>query len=311
MPGSMPNNEPKSRHPVSGPTCRRIPVFPLDPFVQLVKAPLCLGVATSAVFGAILHTPRLSLELILTGGAVFLLACGAAGWNSIQERELDPLLNRTKDRPLAKGRISLPQAAGLSTLLLVIGLALLLALGGLPCLLLGSAALLFYNALYTPLKQHSPFALIPGGLAGALPPLIGWIAAGGSLMAPQAMLLFGLFFLWQIPHYCLLLLAHQGEYRQSSQPSLVLRLSEHSLKRIILVWTLACIVTVLGLPLAGRLGTPSRIALVAMAAGMLGCLAPLVFRHHPTGYRRVFQRFNLTLFAGLLLISVLQICLVR
>ena len=143
---------------------------------------------------------------------VFCLACGAATGNSLQEIEIDRLYARTCRRPLVTGRLSVKEAQCVCCTLIVIGLVVLWgASAGYWPALLGLLALAVYNGLYTPLKQHSSFALLPGGFAGALPPLIGWTAAGGAVFSSPSWLLFSLFFLWQIPHFFLVYFRHRRD----------------------------------------------------------------------------------------------------
>jgi protoheme IX farnesyltransferase len=285
----------------------------LDPWAKLIKISLCLPVAGSAAFGSILHSPVLTPSLALVVGGVFLLACGAAAGNSLQEQGTDSLFIRTRNRPLVTGRLGGRQAIRISSLLVILGLTALFFSGSgqLP-LLLSIAALLLYNGVYTPMKQTSVFALFPGALAGALPPLIGWTAAGGLLDDPNAWLLFFLFFLWQIPHFCLILLYHQADYCAVERPALIRLLPEQSLKRITLVWILALAVVALALALNRALLQPgSRLVLAIMAGILMTFCVPLWFRRQSPGYRLLFIVLNGSFFTALLLVAVLQLLTAR
>ncbi len=128
-----------------------------------------------------------------------LATAGALALNQYLERDLDALMQRTRRRPIPSGRLR-PRDALLFGLLLVVGGAahLWATVGVLPALLtLGSAAA--YNLVYTPLKPRSHTATFAGAVPGAMPALIGWSAASGSI-APGAVALFGIAFVWQIPH---------------------------------------------------------------------------------------------------------------
>ena len=277
--------------------------------MQLIKMPLCMSVAGSAGFGYILHTPTLTSSLTVVTCGVLLLACGAAGGNSMQEAVVDGLLTRTRNRPMVTGRLTGRQAACLSTLLISLGLGALwqCAEGKIP-LLLGITALLLYNGVYTPLKKNSVSAMIPGALAGALPPLIGWTAAGGMLSDHHAWLLFALFFLWQIPHFCLILLAHHEEYRAVEQPTLISFLSNQSLTRITFVWILAFIVVALCFPLDDQLlNTGSRLVLTLMAGILTIFVIPFFFIKRSQNYRFLFRILNGFFFATLLIVALLQL----
>ena len=128
-----------------------------------------------------------------------LATAGALALNQYLERDLDALMERTRTRPIPSGRLK-PRDALLFGLLLVIGgvAHLWATVGGLPAILtVGSAAA--YNLVYTPLKSRSHTATFAGAVPGAMPALIGWSAASGSI-DPGALALFGIAFLWQIPH---------------------------------------------------------------------------------------------------------------
>ncbi|MDR2549293.1 MAG: UbiA family prenyltransferase [Desulfobulbus sp.] len=234
---------------------------------QALKVARCLPMAATAGFGFIAQRPQLDAALGIVVGGVLFLACGCAGINSVQEARIDRLYRRTWARPLATGQIRPGPALAVSAMLATGGLAVLAGYGwsnGLP-LSLGLAALILYNGLYTPLKQVTVFALIPGGVAGSLPPLIGWTAAGGGLAEPRIWLLFSLFFLWQIPHFCLILLCHADDYRAVERPSLIRLFPAPRLRRIALVWIAALAVTALTLALDDLLQPASRLALAGMA----------------------------------------------
>jgi heme o synthase len=225
----------------------------LVPWLQLTKLPICLLVAFSTLFGTVLAGPAYVYQTVLTTIGMLLLACGSATLNSLQEIHLDASMARTKDRPLPRGRISTDQAALLVILLIVAGLSVLY-LGSylLQPVGLGLVAVILYNLVYTPLKTRTVAAILPGAISGALPPYIGWSAAGGEPFVGTALLLFALFILWQVPHSLLILLRHKEDYLDSDIPSLIKLLPESSLKRILLVWTGAFFTVLLfltGLPI--------------------------------------------------------------
>lgn len=281
----------------------------LRSWLQLVKIPLCLPIACSAGFGFIFHTPTLAPSCGAVICGVFLLACGAAGCNSLQEKSTDRLFIRTRHRPLVTGRLTEGQAAWFSALLIALGLTtLLLGTKGWSPPLLGILALFLYNGIYTPLKQISVFALFPGALAGAAPPLIGWTAAGGEMADKHAWLLFSLFFLWQIPHFCFILLRHQEDYRTVERPTLIKLLPEQSLQRIALIWILAFNTVALSLTLyPNMLVVQSRLAIGLMAGVMTMLCIPLFFQKNTLNYQLLFTVLNGSFFTTLLIIAFFQL----
>lgn len=278
----------------------------LAPWLQLTKAPLCLSIGLSACFGAILHSPVFSPALPLVSFGVFVLACGAAALNSLQEVEIDRLFTRTRGRPLVTGRLSPMQALSMSLILLTLGIAcLIVGSSTLLAPLLGALAVLMYNVLYTPLKQVSIFALFPGGIAGALPPLIGWTGVGGRLDAAPIVAVFVLFFLWQIPHFCMILLRNRQEYQSAHSPNIVQVFTEQSLKNIAFVWILAFASVSLSLTILPGLLHPFACWTVT-ATSLLTVLvfACRLYLTSQPDYRWLFVFFNTLFFTTIFLIAL-------
>lgn len=213
---------------------------------RLAKFPLCLLVAFSAFFGSVMADSKFSFQLFCLTTGVLLVACGAATYNSLQEADVDSSMERTCRRPLPAGKITAPQA--LQQALVVTALGLLVTAAGtsspLPVLLL-VASVILYNGIYTRLKEKTVLAILPGAVCGALPPCIGWLAAGGSSTDPTIFMLFGLFFLWQLPHFWLIVLHYKGDYHHAATPTMLTLFSEQSLKRIIVCWVGALTVSFL------------------------------------------------------------------
>ena len=278
-------------------------------WMRLVKLPLCVLVACSALWGYVLHSPRCDWPMLVLFCGVLLLACGAAGLNSVQEREIDRLYARTQNRPLAAGRLPVHRALIGSLLLTGAGLLLLMAAGSslLP-FWLGLAAVLLYNLCYTPLKQHSIFALLPGGIAGAMPTLMGWTAASGGSLNLQAWLLFTLLFLWQIPHYLLVVLIHYQDYIQGKHPSLIRLMPVVRIRQITAIWIFSSLVVAL---LLARLSSPpsagAQAAFLPMLIGMAFCGLLLVFRQNRIGPTPLYLTFNLSFFGSLISLIVLKL----
>lgn len=101
---------------------------------------------------------------------------------------------------------------------------------------------LWYNGFYTYLKQHSAFAVLPGGLLGVIPPAIGWLSAGHTLIEPEFLALALLFFFWQVPHFWLLMAKHEQEYRVAGFPTAVEVFGLLGFRRVLFVWWMLTIV---------------------------------------------------------------------
>ena len=223
-------------------------------------------VASSTAFGYLLAHPSFSLNLSFSTVGVFFLACGAASINSIQEKVSDASYARTRNRPVASGKVSKKAAAIFALANTAIGLILLALCGNslLP-FFLGLAALTIYNFIYTPLKPISELSLLAGGISGALPPCIGWVAGQGNPFDPIIWAVMALFFLWQPPHFCLILLEYADDYRKKGRfTNLITRFSVARVKKIIAIWLLAFLSIILSLTiLPGYLPHAIRLTLAA------------------------------------------------
>jgi protoheme IX farnesyltransferase len=182
---------------------------------------------------------------------VFLLACGSSALNQYQERGIDARMERTRHRPVPSGDITAGHAITLSLILITAGLFFLIYNVGMVAFGLGMGAVLWYNGAYTYLKKKTAFAAVPGALVGSIPPAIGWVSGGGDLFSPRLLALCLLFFLWQVPHFWLLILRHGKEYEEAGLPSLTGLLSRAQISRITFVWIFATAAAGLLLPLYG------------------------------------------------------------
>jgi protoheme IX farnesyltransferase len=225
----------------------------LRSLAQLTKVRIALLGALSAGMGAILQDGGALAAAASAAAGVFVLAGGACALNEYQERHLDRQMRRTASRPLAAGLVRPRHAAVLIAVLLAVGTVTLFAGCGAVPTGLGLAAALWYNAVYTPLKRRTAFAAIPGALIGAVPPAVGWTAAGGSLLCPTLWAVGLFFFLWQVPHFWLLLLHHGDDYQRAGLPSLTTRLTTAQLARTTFVWIAASAVSCLFIPMFAAL----------------------------------------------------------
>jgi protoheme IX farnesyltransferase len=157
-------------------------------------------------------------------------------------------MKRTKNRPIPSGKISVNLAVVLSAVLLLSGSTLLYYGGGKLALGLALLNLLWYNGFYTPLKRVSSLAILPGALVGAIPPAVGWVAAGGYVFDKEIIILSFFFFIWQVPHFWLLLMSFDQEYRKAGFPTITKYFSRDQLSRIIFIWMIATVVTGLLIP---------------------------------------------------------------
>jgi protoheme IX farnesyltransferase len=149
-----------------------------------------------------------------------LVASGAAAINQVSERDTDRLMARTRLRPVADGRMGALEGRVVAAALSGAGLGALWLTAGPPATLVALATLMSYAVVYTPLKRRTSLATVVGAVPGALPPLIGWAGAGGSLAEPVAWALFLIMFLWQLPHFLAIAWRYREEYAQAGLPML-------------------------------------------------------------------------------------------
>ncbi|HAR45796.1 MAG TPA: protoheme IX farnesyltransferase [Nitrospiraceae bacterium] len=266
----------------------------MSTLLRLLRPSVSLFAALSTAAGALLHFRGEVGPALVASSAVFLLAAGASGLNQYQERELDAMMERTRHRPLPSGSMTPARALIISCALLASGLVLLIPAGGSSAVLLGVAAIVWYNGVYTFLKRKTAFAAVPGALVGALPPAIGWIAAGGSLFDGQLVLLCLFFYLWQIPHFWLLVLRYGEQYEAAGLPSLRRVFREGQLARLTLVWTVAAAASALLLPLAGLVRSPALslpLGAVVLLIIMSG-IGSYIRRVLPGAQSKAFRRIN-------------------
>ena len=193
----------------------------LGDFVALTKPRLnALVVATTAA-GYYLGAPGgpdVGPMLVAVAGTT-LVAAGSAVLNQVYERDTDGLMRRTRLRPLPDRRLGIPEATVYGAVLSAVGLGLLAFGSNALAASIAAATLLIYIAVYTPMKRRSAMATLVGAVPGALPPLIGWAAALGSVSA-GGWSLFAIVFLWQIPHFMAIAWLYREDYGQAGFPML-------------------------------------------------------------------------------------------
>ena len=184
-------------------------------YIELLKLRLSFLVAFSSAFGYTLGATNFSwatLGLLFLGG---LLVSGASVTiNQILEKEYDALMKRTQKRPLPTNRISIKEAVVFTILIGVVGLTILAIATNWLTVSLSLLSLVLYGFVYTPLNRVGPIAVFVGAIPGALPPLLGWVAATGRIDLP-AVVIFGLQFIWQFPHFWAIAWVADEDYKKA------------------------------------------------------------------------------------------------
>jgi len=190
-------------------------------YVALAKPRLNVLVVASTAAGYAmadgdsLGAVRFVAMLLGTG----LVAGGASALNQVIERDADALMRRTRMRPLPDQRLLSIEASVFGAAISLTGLLMLAASANLLAAAVALATLISYVAVYTPLKRRSSFATVIGAIPGALPPVIGWAASRGELSS-GAWVLFGIMFLWQLPHFLAIAWIFREDYARAGFPML-------------------------------------------------------------------------------------------
>jgi protoheme IX farnesyltransferase len=184
-----------------------------------------------------------------------LVAGGASAFNQIIEREPDALMRRTRSRPLPDGRLQPAEALSFAALMSLAGLLMLWTGANGLSALIALATLVIYAAIYTPSKRLTSFSTVIGAIPGALPPMIGWAAVRDSL-SQGAWVLFGIIFLWQLPHFLAIAWMYREDYKRAGFPMLpVIEPDGRSTARQAVVYTAALLPLGLAPTLMGMAGS--------------------------------------------------------
>ncbi len=218
-------------------------------FTSLGKIRITIPVALTAFTGYLVYKGTWDAGVLWPAIGVFFLATGSSAFNHYQEKKYDARMNRTRKRPIPSGRISAFHTYILAFLLCLTGALILYFKTNETAFVIGLITLVWYNLIYTYLKRITAFAVIPGSIIGALPPIIGWTAADGAWYDTRILALAFFFFIGQIPHFWLLLIEYGKEYEQAGFPTLTRIFSRTQLKNLTFIWILASAISALVLPL--------------------------------------------------------------
>ncbi|MCL6097979.1 MAG: protoheme IX farnesyltransferase [Bacteroidetes bacterium] len=274
--------------------------------LELGKVKITFFVAFSTSIGYLLNSAQLEWRMTLPAFGVFILAMGSSALNHYQERFSDALMDRTKGRPIPSGRITATHAVVVASILVLLGSLIIYLSSNVTAVLLGWLALIWYNVVYTPLKKKYALAVVPGSLIGAIPPVIGWVASGGALLDLKILSLALFFFIWQIPHFWLLLLLYGKDYEKAGFPTLTKIFSNSQLSRITFVWMAALATSCVIIPFVNI----SAHFITALVIAALGVWLLIESRDILTDYferiifRKAFLRINLYVLAVVLVLSL-------
>jgi protoheme IX farnesyltransferase len=275
--------------------------------LQLTKSEIVLLEAITLVAGYLIgHSLETSIPWLTFFETLFgvcFLALGSGALNQLQEKAEDLLMDRTRNRPLPSGRISVRFAAILIICLFILGSALL-SLVSISVFALGLAAVVSYNGFYTMWwKRKLAFAAIPGAIPGALPILIGFQAAVKDLTDLRGYYLFAILFFWQMPHFWVLALKYSNDYDKGGFPTLPVAKGNQVTRFQITLWCLAYA----GIGLLSMLFFPTGIiglvGSLAISAWLMFELARFLSHPEQKTWLRFFLSINFSMILYLLVIS--------
>ena len=183
-------------------------------FKQLTKVGLSISVVFTSVAGYLLgaETVDYSIVVLLSIGG-YLMVGASNAFNQVIEKDIDAIMQRTKNRPLPSGRMKPTTALIIATLFTIAGIAILYTINP-KCALFGAISIFLYTSAYTPLKAITPLAVFVGAIPGAIPFMLGWVAATGSF-GIEAGFLFMIQFFWQFPHFWAIGWLQDEEYKKA------------------------------------------------------------------------------------------------
>jgi len=259
-------------------------------YVTLAKPRLNVLVVATTLAGYYMASPRGAgwMLLLHTLVGTALVASGASAFNQLLEIEADGLMRRTRARPLPSGRLDPARARVFALVLSVAGLAELAAFVNWLAAAVALATLLTYTVFYTPLKKRTSLATVVGGVPGALPPMIGWAAVRNDLSI-EAWILFGIVFLWQMPHFLAIAWMYREDYKRAGFPLLpIVEPDGASTGRQAVVYAAALVPLSLAPTAAGMAGIAYLVGAAVMSAGFFALAVRFAWHRATPDARRLF-----------------------
>jgi heme o synthase len=274
-------------------------------YLELAKLKIMIPVSLTGFTGYFIFDPHFSGKIILTSLGILLMAVAASVLNQVQEATTDSMMNRTRGRPIPSQKIKVPQAILFFFLNLVAGTAIICIWGNYKAVLIGLFTIFWYNGVYTYSKRITAFAVVPGALTGALPPLIGWVAAGGGLWDKPIIFIGFLLFTGQIPHFWLLILRYGEEYNKAGLPNLTDHFSHTQIKRLTFAWVVTSAVAAIFLCYFEIFKTGLIAIILILASAFLIWQFSELLRIY--GERHNYRKYSVILDSYFLLILILLI----
>lgn len=208
---------------------------------QLTKVGLSISVVFSSIAGYLLATPTIefSILFLLAIGGYFMVGASNA-FNQVIEKDTDALMKRTQNRPLPTGRMNVATALFIAIVLTIAGLSILYSINP-KTALFGAISIFLYTCAYTPLKPVTPLAVFVGAIPGAIPFMLGWVAATGNF-GIEAGFLFMIQFFWQFPHFWSIGWLQFEEYQKAGFNMLPMNVKDKGAVKQIILYTLVMMI---------------------------------------------------------------------
>lgn len=272
--------------------------------LDLTKFRVSVAVTLSAFAGYVLYSQSITFDLFFFSLGLMLIIGASSALNHIQERKLDILMPRTSKRPLPSKTISLKEAIAIVTILFVAGSAILYFGFSLRVWIGSLVAAFWYNGIYTPLKRKTPYAIIPGSVVGAIPPFIGYMAAGGPLFDKPIVILSVFFFIGQIPHFWLLMKKYRKDYKKAGFPVITEKLDNAQINRMIVIWMAAGIAAGLLLTILVPFSPAASIIIVAYCIFFLFVISKDLLKKVELQFGKNFLLLNMMYLLVMIMIIV-------
>lgn len=262
--------------------------------MELAKFRITFSVTITTAIGYFLAPRADGLNFIWPVLGILFIGMSSAALNHLQDRNLDALMVRTKNRPLPSGRVTSNQVIFFVFLFLIPGAVILHLKTNAITTVLGLSAFFWYNSIYTYLKRISSIAVIPGALIGGIPPLLGWTAAGGEVLNPYIISVSMMLVIWQVPHFWLLLFMYRDDYERAGLPVLMDQIGERASQIVTYIGIVATILSAFIILLAGNiLNYWTIIAMGLISFKLMWDSEKLIFPRGMLSYKKIFMSTNL------------------
>lgn len=278
----------------------------LKTLLAFTKYRVSIAVSFTTITGYVVYNGSFDLNALYLAFSIFILAGGSSALNECQESKYDAVMDRTKNRPIPSGKISQMHGWIVSWLFVVVGIAMMYFIFNEVTALLGIANLIWYNLIYTHLKRITPFAVVPGSMVGAIPVLMGWTAAGGYVFDVTIVFIAFFLFIWQIPHFWLLMLKYGEQYEKAGFKTINQAVNPQNLKLVIFAWVVATSFSSIIVPLfLVNVSLPFFLVIFALNLSFIAIFTKLSFGNvAELNFRKSFISINMYMMLFMLLLII-------